>query len=244
MKHIDQIINIFYPRKCILCRKLLNEDCGNYFCDECSVDFRNKYLDYTKERLLIVQANKETSYEEQLTDKPHTVIALFPHSGRYRKAVLRWKYQGIRRYAKGFASLLVDELKVFETISIDLLIPVPLSPQRQRKRGFNQAKDLAAALGERTQINVCDCLKRIRNTKPQAECTLEERRENIKGSIVYDNKNELEHINNVVIIDDIYTTGSTISECIKILRKQFAFRDASIYAIVVNRGDFMHYRRE
>lgn len=91
----------------------------------------------------------------------------------------------------------------------DALVPVPLHPERERKRGYNQAALLAQALGKRLNIPVLsDWLVRVKNTKPQKELEGTARQNNLKKAfkIVQDDVK----LNTIVIIDDIYTTGSTI----------------------------------
>ncbi|MGL4346196.1 MAG: ComF family protein, partial [Cellulosilyticaceae bacterium] len=122
---------------------------------------------------------------------------------------------------------------------IDGLIPVPVSPKRYRKRGFNQAYDLAREVSVHTHVPVYDLLRRIRNTKPQSECTKAQRASNVKGSIGINSQN-LQKIDKILkkvaIIDDIYTTGSTARECAKMLQQCFKGEIEQIFVLVVARG--------
>lgn len=237
---IKELLGLIYPKKCILCRKLLEEMDGEYVCRLCYDKFHAE-----KEHLLgedqILQDNICNELDEELAllkERPEQIVALFPYTNEYRKSILRWKYRGVRRYAKGFAELLVTEQKVFEKVLVDAIIPVPLAPSRMRKRGFNQALDLAREISKLEDIPVWDCLKRVRDTKPQTSCSREERYSNVQGSIAFIPEKCSRDVNYIVIIDDIYTTGNTIKECIKILRKQYIFRNAKIVTVVVGKGDF------
>ena len=237
---IKELLGLIYPKKCILCRKLLEEMDGEYVCRLCYDKFHAE-----KEQLLgedqVLQDNLWNELDEELAlleERPEQIVALFPYTNEYRKSILRWKYRGVRKYAKGFAELLVTEQKVFEKVLVDAIIPVPLAPSRMRKRGFNQALDLAREISKLEDIPVWDCLKRVRDTKPQATCSREERYSNVQGSIAFISEKCSRDVNYVVIIDDIYTTGNTIKECIKILRKQHVFRNAKIVTVVVGKGDF------
>lgn len=237
---IKELLGLLYPKKCILCRKLLDDIDGEYVCRLCYDKFHAE-----KEQLLgedqVLQDHICNELDEELAlleERPEQIVALFPYTSEYRKSILRWKYRGVRKYAKGFAELLVKEQKVFEKVLIDVIIPVPLAPSRMRKRGFNQALDLAREISKLAGIPVYDCLKRVRDTKPQANCSREERYSNVQGSIAFISEKCSRDIKYVVIIDDIYTTGNTIKECIKILRKQYVFRNAKIVTVVVGKGDF------
>lgn len=161
------------------------------------------------------------------------MIALFPYTDCCRKAVLRWKYKGIRKYARGYADLFVNDLCVLEKLQIDGLVPVPLAPNRQRKRGFNQSLDLAKEISKLTSIPVYDCLVRNKNTKPQSECTKKERSQNIKGSIELKKADVFPELRQIAIIDDIYTTGATVKECIKVIRQEIRIKNEKIYLLIV-----------
>ena len=242
---MKELLGLIYPKKCILCRRFLEDMDDEYVCRLCYDKFHGENEQLLGEDRILKQ---DIAYEldEKLVlegvlfqDRPEQIIALFPYSDEYRKSILRWKYRGIRKYAKGFARLLVTEQKVFENVVVDAIVPVPLAPSRMRKRGFNQALDLARAVSELTHIPVWDCLKRVKDTKPQATCSREERYKNTEGSIAFVSAEKYnKDVNYLVIIDDIYTTGSTIKECIKILRKQHTFRNTKIVTVIVGKGDF------
>lgn len=238
---IKELLGLIYPKKCILCRSFLENIDGEYVCRLCYDKFHAE-----KDQLLgenqVLQEDSCNELDEELSileDRPRQIVTLFPYTSDYRKSILRWKYRGVRKYAKGFAGLLVTEQKAFKKVTIDAMIPVPLAPSRMRKRGFNQSLDLANEISKLEGIPVWDCLKRVKDTKPQAACSREERYSNMQGSIAFAMVEKYsKDVNYIVIIDDIYTTGSTVKECIKVLRKQYAFRNAKIVTVVVGKGDF------
>lgn len=257
MPGIDQLLHIIYPSKCILCRRIITSQLNSYYCPLCYDKFRSERMTYLKwigrDYLGIKQeigqeqiaATKEIAdigelyeAEEVMQTRPLMIMALFTYTAEYRKAIIRWKYTGIRKYAKGFAHLLVEYTDFFNIIKVDGIVPVPLAKGRMRKRGFNQAKDFAKALSKEVEVPVWDILERIRETKPQASCKKEERFQNIRDAIKLKDKINLSPINSLVIVDDIYTTGSTIRECIKALKQYELFKDTCIYVIVVAKGDF------
>ena len=103
----------------------------------------------------------------------------------------------------------------------DLILPVPLHPKRLRERGFNQAlllaQDLAPAKLQR------DLLRRLRHTKPQAGLTPKERGENVKGAFAVTEPRQVAG-KNLLLVDDVFTTGATVRECAKVLLKAGAAR--------------------
>lgn len=240
---IKAFLALVYPRKCIVCRRLLEKSEGEYVCRLCLDRFHGEKSQLLGEEQILREHNLEDLEDldeafSLLKDRPDQTVALFPYTGDYRKSILRWKYKGVRKYARAFAYLLVKEQKVFEKVRVDALIPVPLAPSRMRKRGFNQALDLAREIENLTNIPVWDCLKRVRDTKPQADCSKEARYKNVEGSMAFLPKKSDQEVSCIVLIDDIYTTGSTIKECIKTLRQHAIFKDTQIKVVVVGKGDF------
>ena len=145
--------------------------------------------------------------------------SLWLHQDPVPGAVYRFKYHNRRCYGKLFAG----EMALYygpwiASKDIGVIIPVPLHPSRKRKRGFNQAEILAAVLSEQTGIPVRrDVLFRIKKTKPQKTLDPGERRDNLKGAFAVSGR--WKPCRNVLLIDDIYTTGSTIERCAGMLKK-------------------------
>lgn len=240
---IKTLLRLMYPPRCIFCRQMIDEDDEAYFCLACYTAIRSEVASRIKLSGYHIDEQLEKAEEKMQEEEVPKVVGVFPllpYTGLYRKAVIRWKYAGIRKYAKGFARLIVDEMKLFDRLKIDLMLPVPLAPSRMRKRGFNQALDLARALNELTGVRYLpDCLQRIRDTIPQAKCTLQQRRKNVKGSMKCNNNKEIQKlpIKNLLLIDDIYTTGSTITECCRAIEQESVFKDARIYVLVICKGE-------
>ena len=287
MEVLQNLLGYFFPRKCMICRRILNVLDETYICRLCynhfkALEVKNQcnqwigeesqenivpqpFMNLSKQLLSEQLSSKELSAaqlsSEQLSLKGESVlelkepleadfnaqeyrkipvISLFSYEAEYRKAILRWKYRGCRKYAKGFASLLVKE-RIVGHIEQAILVPIPLAPSRMRKRGYNQALDLAIEIGKLTDIPVVDCLKRIRDTKPQIYCKREERYANVQNSmtcVIKDTEKNDRKIKYMLLIDDIYTTGSTIKEAIRVIKRQYTFRDTFIYVIVVGKGAF------
>lgn len=113
------------------------------------------------------------------------------------------------------------------------IIPVPLHPEKMRKRGYNQAGILADELGKRTGISVNKtCVYRITNTTPQKILGQKERQKNLRRAFAIDR--QWRPGGNVLIIDDIYTTGSTINAIARLLKKMGAKK---IYFLTITIGE-------
>ncbi len=209
-KLIDVVGSLLYPPRCPVCDGVVNiveqGICGECFkkihyvkpprCMKCGKPIDNKAIEYCED------CGQNTHYFKEGR-------ALY----QYREvagAIYRFKYGGRREYAKVFgeemAYYLGDYIKGLEP---DALIPVPLHITRERQRGYNQAKLLAKVLGEHLNIPVeTEILRRVKKTKPLKLMNPEERINNLKKAfILVENGVKL---STIVIIDDIYTTGSTM----------------------------------
>ncbi len=134
-----------------------------------------------------------------------------------RESIGRFKYENRREYGDFYVREMLGSCKeAVRSWNIDLIIPIPLHRSRRRTRGFNQAELIARKLGKELGIPVsADTLLRSRKTKPQKELNDQERRNNLKNAFKI-GKNDLE-FKKILLIDDIYTTGSTIDAAASVL---------------------------
>jgi len=141
------------------------------------------------------------------------------------EVISRFKYHGASRLAKPLSTLLSEykdpELPFSE---FDLILPVPLHPQRLRRRGFNQSLLLARRVSRHHSIALdFKSLQRIRHTQPQTELSGAQRQKNIRGAFEVRNPFVIEE-KRLLLIDDVFTTGATVQECSKVLLKAGAKR--------------------
>lgn len=134
--------------------------------------------------------------------------------------VYNLKYGGAKYLAKYMAQLIADKIKE-ENIAFDFIVPVPLNENRERTRGFNQAKLIADQVAKILDCKVETCLDRIKDTPFQASLARIERIENVKGAFEVVDKKIVKG-KNILLLDDIYTTGSTVNECSKVLKNNKA----------------------
>ncbi|MBI2592964.1 MAG: ComF family protein [Candidatus Colwellbacteria bacterium] len=140
-----------------------------------------------------------------------------------RNLIHQFKYNHLEALGAPLGRILIRYL---ETVEISLhhpvVIPIPLHPRRLRSRGFNQAEELARIVGSHLQLPVeTGILKRIKNTKSQIGLkNHDERRENIKNCFEVSSQNKEKVKNrNVLLVDDVYTSGATVEEAEKVLRR-------------------------
>lgn len=138
-----------------------------------------------------------------------------------RQMVIDFKYHGKAYYAKSIAEIMYDKFQSMN-LNIDYIIPVPLHSDREKERGFNQSFLLAKHLSNWTNIQVKkDILYRCRHTESQNKLPLKKRKKNLSGAFkVLENGYLLRK--NILLIDDVYTTGNTVDACAKELIGQGA----------------------
>lgn len=132
--------------------------------------------------------------------------------------VKKLKYEGKKYLAKPLA----DEIVIPPLWETDVVVPVPLHYKRERRRGFNQSELIARCLSERLGLRLeTNILARLRDTNSQVGLNLEERLKNLDGAFVAgDAAKNLK----ILLVDDVRTTGSTLTECARALRKAGASR--------------------
>lgn len=145
---------------------------------------------------------------------------IFKYEGQIRQLILDYKFNEKSYIYKTFVNFLLKNKKIFENIKkYDKIISVPISKKRYKERGYNQSLLIANEISKQTNLElVNNCLIKTKNIIEQSKLNKEDRQQNIQG--VYSIQNE-EIITNkkVLLIDDIYTTGSTVNECSKILQQ-------------------------
>ena len=145
---------------------------------------------------------------------------IFRYEGKIRKIIIDYKFNEKSYIYVTFVNFLLKNKKIFENIKkYDTIVPVPISPKRQKERGYNQSLLIAREISHKKNLELMNnCLIKTKNIIEQSKLNKEDRAQNIYG--VYELKNkQLVENKKILLIDDIYTTGSTVNECSRILRK-------------------------
>jgi competence protein ComFC len=161
-------------------------------------------------------------------------VSAFRSRGIVRRIILDFKYGRqihLRHLVSSWLSAVLDDDRL-RGREFDLIIPVPLHPARRRERGFNQAELLAETLSKRMSIPSRLSLERIRYTTTQTAFDRTERMENLRDAFRLRKNEEVQQLR-VLLIDDVLTTGSTLSECARVLKTGGA---ASVYAATAARA--------
>ncbi len=194
---IRWLLTLMFPPKCVFCCRILEKN-ETDICSAC-----RKELPYTENFLRSIPFSKRS-------------IAVFYYEGHVREAILRYKFRRKRLYAAPFGRLLAMKL-LQEEPEYDLITHVPVSRARRRKRGYDQAFELARATAIELGRDVSPLLTKIRNNPAQSGISApEHRRANVLG-VYRVTDPELVRGQKILVIDDVMTTGATLSECCKTL---------------------------
>jgi ComF family protein len=205
------LLDILFPRYCFECKKP-----GRYICPEC--------LSKVESAKIICPVCKRFSFE----GKTHSFCkskftldgfyAFYRYEGVIRKTILALKYRFIYTAVEELVSCLG-----FKGLSLPgkpVIVPIPLHIKRERWRGFNQAEILGKFIAKKNNWEfVNNALLRPENTTPQVNLGKTERMQNIRGKFAV-NRGFIPDVSKIYIIfDDVWTTGSTILEACKVLKK-------------------------
>lgn len=150
-------------------------------------------------------------------------LAVWQYDKWMKKSIADFKYNGRKENVSFYVQHMAHTYgKQLLRYGVTALVPVPISAKRRRFRGFNQAELLAEGLADALGIVSLGLLKRIKNTLPQSGLTPEERKRNLTGSFAWNEKlagNLTELPMAVALVDDIFTTGSTMDACAKALQE-------------------------
>ncbi|MBR0350951.1 MAG: ComF family protein [Clostridia bacterium] len=163
-----------------------------------------------------------TIYEnDQLKNYFDYHIYFFKYEGIIRETILKYKFRDKSYLYKTFTNFFIKNEKFCRFLeNYDIIIPVPISKKRNKERGYNQSGLIATDLSKKLDLElVNNCLYKTKNVIEQSKLSKEEREDNIQG--VYSLKNSNILIDKkILLVDDIFTTGSTVNECCKVLRQE------------------------
>ena len=218
-KWFDWMLELLYPRKCPVCGRII-EPKGALICPPC------------RRRVNLVSGptcfgcgkelfSEDAEYCDSCARHPHRFasgVVLMNYDSVARKILSDLKYHNKRDNADYLAAEAAVQLREeIEGMHADMMIPVPVHSRRRRVRGFNQAELIAKRLGERLDLPVrTDLLKRVKNTLPQKELGSAARLNNLLKAFAVCHADELVE-KTVILVDDIYTTGSTAEACTRVL---------------------------
>jgi len=212
------VLDVIFPARCPYCDKVV--PFLSQICPEC----RNSFVHVKEPRCLRCGkpiGETEIEFCMDCRRKKHYFSqgrGLYEYSSA-AASLYRFKYAGRREYAEFYSDEMVKHLgDTIRQWNAQVLVPVPIHRSRKHRRGYNQAEVLATALGRKLDIPVdAGLLKRVKKTVPQKFLDEQERQNNLKKAFKIGH-NDVKW-KTAIIVDDIYTTGSTIDACASVLLK-------------------------
>lgn len=205
---INALIQFVFPPRCALCDSSIQFADGALLCTPCEASLNPLEADFTASHLAHVWFDRARS--------------VYPFEGKLRDALHGFKYGERFDLTEYLARVLEDEVRRMQLP--DVIIPVPLHPKRLRSRGFNQTVLVARPLTKRLGVSYdVRSLVRATDPGPQVERERKERIKAVKGIFAVNNPQKIKG-KNVLLIDDVLTTGATVNECARVLKKANATR--------------------
>lgn len=221
--------DILLPRLCVVCGKrlLLDEE---HICLECLADMPQTFFWTMSHNLMADRLNEiiegSSKAEDGSRERYAYAAALFFYQSEadYRLIPYQIKYHGNVDAGRHFGRMLGRRLaSSAQYADVDLVVPVPLHWTRRWKRGYNQAEAIASGVAEAMGVPLrTDVLMRVQRTMTQTKVSVAEKTENVSGAFaVCEDKAAPESYVHILLIDDIFTTGSTLYACFVALRVVF-----------------------
>ncbi len=214
------LLDIFFPRFCLNCEKE-----GLYICSNCTIFLSESFFicPVCEKSSYLGERHKWCKKKEQLDG----LVNLWDYEGIVKKGIHLTKYNSticpLEELTDNFFLRLQENkerLSLFFSFLGDkstIITFVPTYSKRKMKRGFDQGEEIANILSKKTGKETKKLLYREKQTKSQTELNRKERKENVKDSFNFNNEEDVP--SRVVIVDDVWTSGATMRECAKVLKK-------------------------
>jgi len=229
IKHF--LLELFFPSFCLGCKKE-----GTLLCQDCKSTLDISEYNYclcnkNPLRLASLTQGKLQGKCDRCQDKKLSGLYFaLPYKEKFltKKLIYQFKYEPfLKILAKYLSEILMEHFVLAKNNTENIwnesiLIPVPMEKKKMKNRGYNQSEELAKELSKILQIPLSlNNLIKIKQTLPQIKLSAKERQENLKNAFSINNPEELKN-KKIFLVDDVYTTGSTMEECAKTLKESGA----------------------
>lgn len=233
---MNVILDILFPRTCPICQNIV-DDRGQKICEKC----RPKLV-YIREPICKKCGkqldNMVIEYCYDCNKKTHNYdrgVSCFAYKGEIKNSIYQYKYNNKREYAGFYIEEMIKEQgEQLKRWNPDIIIPIPLHKKRKKRRGFNQSELIARGIARYLEVPVdTSYILRTKNTKPLKELNDKERKESLQHAFIAGEGNC--RWEKVLLVDDIYTTGSTIDAVAGLLKSKGVKR-VYVLTICIGRG--------
>ena len=199
---IDIILDLLYPQVCGICGRINKRS----LCNRCNIKLKKEFS-FTID-----------NYNNDLSKNFNEHSYFFKYKNLIREQIIAIKFREKPYIYKSLSYFLKNNQKCFDYLGkYDIIVVVPISKERKKERGYNQSALMVKELSDIIDAKlITKILYKIKNTVPQSSLNKKEREENAKGIYIAKNCNKIKN-KKILLVDDIYTTGSTVNECAKAL---------------------------
>lgn len=204
----EYLTELFYPRLCAVCQKGLTRE-EKFICSACLADFPLAHESFHSETAIL------DSFD--MICRPEALYTLFYYNkySDYRNLIYAIKYHSHKQLGVYLGRMLGEMLE--DRVQVDVIVPVPLHPRRERKRGFNQSRQIAMGISEYLRAEILDeVVYRVRNNVSQTGLSVESRQKNTEDIFLLKDEAAVRG-KHILVVDDVVTTGATVRSCIKVL---------------------------
>lgn len=237
--YVESFLELIYPEKniCCICGYHDDQIGEKYICVSCSQSLKRieppiclKCCKSVSSESSVDLCNECISNEKVFEE----ARAPFKYTGIIKKSISDFKYHNKAYYFRFFGNLLVEYMTGIGYTNFDYITSVPIHRSKLATRGYNQSYLIAKYISDKISIPYIEILKRTIKTTKQSDKSLKERRLNLKNAFVVKNNNKSILIadKKILLVDDIYTTGSTANECSKELLN---FGASKVYVVTIAR---------
>jgi len=222
LKIKDIVLDVLFPKVCINCKRE-----GTYICGKCSI--------FISEAIQICP----NCYNSSFSGETHQncikkygldgLVSMWDYEGLVKRLIHNVKYGGLTHIidecVENSFKLIARDINIFHSflsfLSSDntYITYVPMYLKREKERGFNQAELIARELAKKSETRSLSLLEKLVDTEDQARLEKKERLGNVKNSFKFCIKPGLTQIKHVLLVDDVFTTGATMRECCKVLKR-------------------------
>lgn len=203
---LEKLERIIFPPCCLICGKQTQ----NIWCRKCKKRLENQAA------YIIKNTENNNFFEKQ--------IYIFLYKNEIRKLIIDYKFNDKAYLYKIFSQMIIKNKKICGILEkYDIIMPVPIHYIRKKQRGYNQSELVAKEIANHIENLKIEnkIFKKIKNNKPQSLLNRKERKRNVENVYRIEEKDKIKN-KNIIIFDDIYTTGNTVNELAKILKENGA----------------------